>query len=181
MLVERDRLMADMRQIRSGQPRYMDELRRLLGDREVGARVAHLAETRLADTQRLLELLLRASASAIVVADLDSGVLYEANPAYCNFAGRSRSELLGSRAHPDDTWYRSSERRAFVDEMRQAGVMEGYTTAMQRPDGTVRIGRGTSYVISVASQTVVLAIIEDITDRYEGPDKDMTKLGPVMR
>src|SRR5271165_5864472 len=164
MLDDRDVLVGVLSEMRSGTPSGIAGLRSLLGSGDFGARSAQLPETRLADAERLIELILGTTETAVAISNVETGVVYEANPAFCRFAGRTREELLGSQANERADWYDSAERGNIIAELRRDGVVRDLLTRMVRPDGSIRIGKSTSYVVSIAGETVILVVIEDVTD-----------------
>jgi PAS domain S-box-containing protein len=181
MLDDRDVLVGVLSEMRSGTPSGIAGLRSLLGSGDFGARSAQLPETRLADAERLIELILGTTETAVAVSNVDTGVLYEANPAFCRFAGRTREEMLGTHVSERSDWYVSGERRDFVAELRRDGVVRDLLSRMVRPDGSIRIGKSTSYMVSIAGETVILAVIEDVTERYPDVAGNESETFPLIR
>jgi PAS domain S-box-containing protein len=161
LLEERDVLVAVLTDIRAGRPSSISGLRALLGSGGTAYRAGHLTETRLADAERLLELIFRSTASGIVVTNLETGVVYEANEAFCRFTGRTREQLVGQRASTRTTWYSSAERRQAIDEIRRTGFVEGFPSEIVRPDGSVFRGTATTYLVSMGGEAVLLGIVEE--------------------
>jgi len=54
-------------------------------------------------------------------------------------------------------------------------------TTMVRPDGTIRAGRSTTYMVLVAGETVLLGIIEEVTERYPDEAKPDADTFPLIR
>ena len=181
MLDDRDVLFGVLAEMRSGAPSGITGLRSLLGSGDLGARSAQLPETRLADAERLIELILGATATAVAISNVETGVVYEANPAFCRFAGRTREELLGSQASERKDWYDSVERGDIIAELRRDGVVRDLLTRMIRLDGSIRIGWSTCYMVSVAGETVILGLIEDVTDRFPEQAGDDSDTFPLIR
>jgi PAS domain S-box-containing protein len=180
MLDDRDVLVGVLSELRSEAPSGIAGLRSLLGNGDVGARLAQLPETRLADAERLLELILGTTDSAVAVSNLETGVVHEVNEAFCRYAGRTREQLLGRRANRSD-WYDSAERSELIDDLRRDGVIRAVITKMVRPDGTIRVGSSTTYMVSISGETVLLAIIEDVTERYPEEAKPGADTFPLVR
>ncbi len=84
-------------------------------------------------------------------------MLYEANPAFCRFAGRTREELLGTQVNERKDWYEASSAEDFVAELRRDGVVRDLMSRMVRPDGSIRIGKSTCHMVSIGGETVILA------------------------
>ena len=120
---------------------------------------------RLAETERVLELVLRASATGVAISDPDTAVIHEVNDAFCDWLGRPRAELLGKPA-TDSTWYDPDvERSALLERMRRTGAIEQTLVRVKRPDGTMRAGETSATLISIAGRPLVLATIDDITQK----------------
>jgi len=181
MLDDRDVLVGVLSEMRSGAPSGIAGLRSLLGSGDLGARSAHLPETRLADAERLIELILGTTETAVAISNVETGVVYEANPAFCRFAGRTREELLGSQVNERKDWYDSVERGDIISELRRDGVVRDLLSRMVRPDGSIRIGRSTCHIVSIAGQTVILGLIEDVTDRFPEQAGDGSETFPLIR
>lgn len=165
LLEERDVIVGVLREIRGVGPSPISGLRALLGGEQSAAHTSQLPELRLADTERVLELILRASATGVVIADPETAVVYEVNDAFCRFAGRSREQLLDRPATDYPEWFtahdveqRSSERRGLV-------LAEAVAVRMDRPDGSVRVGEATAYLVELAGRRLLVATIDDLTDR----------------
>jgi DNA-binding transcriptional LysR family regulator len=168
ILEERDVLVDLVTEMRTGIPSSGEGLRSLLGADAVATRSAQLAEMRLADTQRLIELLLARTGTAVAITDRESGVIYEANDAFCRFCGRSRAELVGGQspaAGPD--WITSSARKQLVEALRSDGSVENVVARVAGPDGTVRQGRAACHLLALGGHSVILSLIE-----YEGDGQD---------
>lgn len=76
MLDDRDVLVGVLSEMRSETPSGIAGLRSLLGSGDFGARSAQLPETRLADAERLIELIRGTTETAVAVSNVDTGVLY---------------------------------------------------------------------------------------------------------
>jgi PAS domain S-box-containing protein len=172
MLDERDVLVGVLSEMRAETPSAITGLRSLLGAGDERARSARLPETRLADAERLLELILGGTHTGVAISNLDTGVVYEANEAFCRFAGRERHQLLGRQASDRKDWYDSAERSDLIRDVRRDGVVRGFITRMVHPDGSIRLGLTTVYLVSIAGEAVLLGIIEDVTGRDPAGEVD---------
>ncbi len=162
MLEERDVLLGVLADVRSDEPSPIAGLHRLLGEGDVASRVAKLPETRLADAERLLELIMRSTATAIAITELETGVVLEANEAFCRFSGLTHAQLLGRHASTQTDWYESEDRRKLLDAVRRTGVVERVGFTMARHDGGERVGVANAYLVSVAGKAVLLTTIEEV-------------------
>ena len=90
----------------SDEPSSIAGLRKLLGEDDVASRVAKLPETRLADAERLLELIMRSTATAMAItvstpASCSRRTMRSASSA----GGRREPAPLGRRASARPEWY----------------------------------------------------------------------------
>jgi PAS domain S-box-containing protein len=163
MLDERDVLMSLLAEIRGEGPSAIAGLRELLGHSPQASRAAQRSEARLVETERVLELVLRSSATGVVISNPDSSVVYEVNDAFCRFTGRTRTELLSEPATEGGSWFDLSDRNRMIDEIRRSGAAERFVVRAQHRDGTVRVGEATAHFISLAGNRQMLTTVDDIT------------------
>lgn len=79
MLEERDVLVGVLTEIRGGGPSPIAGLRELIGHSPTASRAGHLAETRLAETERVLGFVLRESATGVAISKAETAMVYEVN------------------------------------------------------------------------------------------------------
>jgi PAS domain S-box-containing protein len=166
MLAERDALVGVLTEIRGDGPSAIAGLRELLGSSSAASRAAQLPEARLSETERVLELVLRASATGVVISDPETSAIYEVNEAFCRFTGRSREELLRRPATELSARYDGGRRSDFIEELRRLGVAERVIVRMPRPDGSVRVGEVTARLVGVSGATQLLATVDDVTEQH---------------
>jgi len=165
ILDERDELLQLIRELRGDEVSAISGLRTLLGHASGADRAAQRPEARLAETERVLEFILRASTTAVAISDIDTSVMHEVNDAFCTFVGRPREDLLGRPATSVGAWFDESERAPLVAQLRAEGSYDRLPIRVRRPDGTVRAGESSAVLISLAGGEHVLSTIDDVTDR----------------
>jgi PAS domain S-box-containing protein len=163
ILDDRDLLLTLLGEIRGEETSPIAGLRELLGRQSEIARAAQLPEARLAETERALELILRASTVGVVISDPNTATIHEVNDAFCRFTGRSRAELLSFATMDQGAWYDTSDRDQLIDEVRRTGVAEHVMVRTQRPDGAIRIGEATARIVSLAGTRQLLSTVNDVT------------------
>ncbi len=166
MLAERDVLAGVLTEIRGEGSSPIAGLRELLGGSSAASRAAQQPEARLRETERVLELVLRASATGVVISDPDTAAIYEINEAFCRFTGRSREDLLGQPATSLSARYDGGGRSDFIEEIRRVGVAERVLMRMPQPDGSVRVGEVTARFVGLAGTTQLLATVDDVTEQH---------------
>lgn len=163
----RDALMEILSDIRGERPSPIAGIRELVGGGRARWRSTTLPEARLAETERVLELVLRASATAVTISDPETSVMHEVNDAFCRLTGRSREELVGRRATDHQgSWAHVSDRDALLEELRRTGTVARRHIRIRRPDGPIRIGNLSAHLLSIAGTTQVLSTIDDVTEQY---------------
>jgi PAS domain S-box-containing protein len=165
MLEERDALLSLLTEMRRAEPSSISGLRDLLGRAGTTAQSAQRAETRLAETERVLDLILRTTTMGVVITDFETGVVHEANEAFCRFIGRTREELLAHGTIDYGDWLDSPERQAMLDTLQRDGVARDVTIPLPQSDGSVRFGEMSTYLITLAGARRVLGVVEDLTGK----------------
>jgi PAS domain S-box-containing protein len=166
MLDERDVLLSLLNEIRGAGPSPIAGLRELLGHAPEASRAAQQPEARLAETERVLEFVLRASATGVVISNPDTAAVYEANEAFCRFTGRSHAELLSELATEGGSWYDLSDRERMINEIRRTGAAERFVVRARWHDGTVRVGEASAQFIALAGTRQMLTTVDDITEQH---------------
>jgi PAS domain S-box-containing protein len=163
MLEERDALLSLLTEMRRAEPSSISGLRSLLGRSPTTAEAAQRAETRLVETERVLELVMRATTTGVVITNLETGVVHEANEAFCRFTGRTREELLTRGTINSAQWFTSPERQEMIETLTRDGVWRQVPAPLAQPDGSVRFGDVTTYLISLAGARLVLGVVENVS------------------
>jgi PAS domain S-box-containing protein len=132
----------------------------------MASRAGHLAETRLAETERVLGFVLRESATGVAIAHADTAMVHEVNGAFCRFTGRSRAELVGKPATETATWQDVSDRDRLIDELRRTGSVDRAVVRVRRPDGTMRVGEASAHPVPLAGTRQMLCTVDDVSDRH---------------
>jgi PAS domain S-box-containing protein len=166
MLEERDALIGVLTEIRGGGPSPIAGLRELIGHSPTASRAGHLAETRLAETERVLGFVLRESATGVAISNAETAMVYEVNGAFCRFTGRSRAELVGKLATETDAWHDVTNRDRLVDELRRTGTLDRALVRVRRPDGTMRVGEASAQLVSLAGTRQMLCTVDDVTEQH---------------
>jgi PAS domain S-box-containing protein len=166
MLEERDALVGVLAEIRAGGPSPIAGLRELIGHSPMASRAGQLAETRLAETERVLGFVLRESATGVAISHADTGMIHEVNMAFCRFTGRSRGELVGKTAADTAAWRDVSDRDGLIDALRRTGSVERALIRVRRPDGTMRVGEASAQPVSLAGTRQMLCTVDDVTEQH---------------
>jgi PAS domain S-box-containing protein len=165
ILHERDQLISLLREIREDTPPPIDGLRKLLGNTAEVSRAAQQPEARLAETERILDLILRASTTGVVISNPETSLVHELNDAFCRFSGHSREEQLGAPMLEKRSWYEPGVRERMLEELQERGIAEDALLRVRHSDGTIRVGRMTCRFITLAGARLVLTTVDDVTQQ----------------
>jgi molybdate transport repressor ModE-like protein len=165
LLAERDALMESITELREDGGSRISGVRAMLGRSATSAaRAGQRPEAVLAETEQLFEVVFHASATGIVITDPDTGVVYEANDAFCRFVGRPRDEVLGHSPTEPGGWGDVDDRRRALEQIRKHGTLLDMEVRVRRPDGTMREGRATAQLVHLGGQPRVLSAIVAVGD-----------------
>ena len=167
MLAERDALMDHIAAMRDDQGARdgLSGVRDLLG-RSATHRAAQRPEAMLAETEHLFELVFHASATGFVISDPETGLVHEANDAFCRFLGRPRADVIGRTRDEIGASYDVEDRNQLFEQIRLHGVAREMRVRALRPDGGVSHATATAQVVQLGGRpqlvsTVVERIGED--------------------
>jgi PAS domain S-box-containing protein len=166
LLRERDAVLEKLTEIRGERPSLIAGVRDLVGGVASTTRAAQRVEARLAETERVLELVLRMTSSGVVISDPDTKMVGAANEAFCTLVGLSHHDVVGRVSLETDVWDDQSEREHLVSELERVGHVEGLTVRVRRPDGSLRVARVDSRLIRLAGTLALLSTADDITDEH---------------
>ena len=166
MLDERNALLEVLGRIREDDG-AREGLGKLLGDSPAFARASQQPEARLAEAQRLLELVLQASSTCVVISDPDTGAVHAVNDAFCEFVGRTRRQLMERAPAECRVWEDVAVRDAMIEQARREASSGVTTIHVRRADDSVRAGQATVRFITLGGTRKVLWTVEDAGDSAE--------------
>jgi PAS domain S-box-containing protein len=166
LLAERDALVGVLTGMRGHGRSPIAGVREMLGQTSALERAGARSETRLAETERVLELTLAASATGVVISDLETSAVYEVNDAFCRFTGHEREELLGRTSRQLDMWSDIADRDRVLERVARDGVAAPVIVHARRRDGTVRVGRAAVRIVELAGAKRLLTTVDDVTEEH---------------
>jgi PAS domain S-box-containing protein len=166
LLAERDALVVAMARMRGDGPHRIAGVREMIGARSALARAGMTSEARVAETERVLALVLQSSATGMVISDPDSGVVFEVNEAFCRFTGRDRDELMGHAPRHLGIWEGVIDRERILADVERTGASDGLVLRARHPDGRIRIGRAAIKRVELAGAARLLTVIDDISEAH---------------
>ena len=142
-----------------------------LSDRTLMQRV----EQKLENTQKRFDILFHHMNDAAILADIETGLILEANQPSERLWGKSISQLVGSHQselHPPGL--NEEARRAFEEHI--AALMKNQRATLQVPimrmNGEVIPAEISSSLLEIEGKTCILGVFRDISDRVQA-DKDI--------
>jgi PAS domain S-box-containing protein len=104
----------------------------------------------------------------IVIAELDSGMIVEANEGFERISGYARSDVIGRSAKHLRMWPDPAQRDALVDQMKQEGGARNVLVQLRRRDGTVIDSRVSAALITLQGRanSHVVWIARDVTQEH---------------
>ncbi|GAB4400432.1 MAG: hypothetical protein OHK0031_19170 [Anaerolineales bacterium] len=135
-----------------------------------------LHEKALRDEKRRSELALRLSEEkfskafrispdAILLQRFSDGEIIEINDGFTRLTQFSAGQALGPSGLSARLWANHDERSRFEQSLREQTQVENMEAVFTKSDGSLWIGLLSARLIEVSSQTYVISIIRDITER----------------
>lgn len=95
----------------------------------------------------------------------DDGRFVDANEAFCDLVGRSRTDLLAGKANAVEMWEDPQERQRLLADIRERGLVRGRELRVLRPGGEVRTALASVEYVDAGGQTTILSLLQDVTER----------------
>ncbi len=144
-------------------------LRELLGHTPIATRAAQTPEARLTAAERLLEFIVAASASAVVLCDGASGRVEEANAAFCELVGRARHTLLGLPLEDAGLTFDGVSRAEVAHRLAREGALAELSVFAARADGGEAAGSASARMVDVADATLMAIVVDERAQRSAQP------------
>lgn len=116
------------------------------------------------ESRSLLDIVFRASPSAISITRLTDGRFVDINEAWCTLTGYSREEVLGRTTLELELWADRHLRQEMIAKLREEGVVHEFEIPIQTRAGEVRTVLLSCQRIQVVGDECVLAVTTDITE-----------------
>lgn len=100
---------------------------------------------------------------AIIVVNLESGALIEANDAFLEISGYDRNEILGRSTTSLNFWEKQSERDKVAADLLAGVPVKGRVLRFRKKDGSLFTGLFSSQRISIAAENCILSSLADIS------------------
>ncbi len=107
----------------------------------------------------------RASLHPVVISELDSGRVIEANDAACRLLGYRKEEVEGHTTLELGVWVSAEEHAHFVDALKRVGSVRNMEVRLRSKNGEVRQFLLSSERIELDGSPCSVTVGDDITDR----------------
>jgi PAS domain S-box-containing protein len=136
------------------------------------ARERERTEAALRDTAEKFAKVFQASPDAIVISDLKTGEIIEANPGYEKLFGYSHSELVGRTTVGLGVFDNAIERQSMVDAIRAGSVIrDREMSARNRKGGHIPL-LFSGELIELGNRICLVSVIHDITGRKKAEARE---------
>ncbi|HTH45517.1 MAG TPA: PAS domain S-box protein [Oxalicibacterium sp.] len=132
--------------------------------------VADVSEKRqTADALRLAEAkfagAFRCNPDSLSIARLGDGVLIDANEAFENIMGYTRSEWQGKSALQLRIWFYPKEREQLFRRLQREQTVHDFSWSLRRKNGDIRNCLISAAIFTVDEERYVLAVVRDVTSQ----------------
>ena len=122
------------------------------------------AEAALRQSEEKFSRLFRLSPDAIVLINLATEQIQDANETFLRIFGHPREEVLGRTTKELGLYANLADRQAFFLRMRAAGHVESMEVEARRKDGSTFICSLSSQVLDLGGKPHILSILRDVTE-----------------
>ena len=113
----------------------------------------------------------RASLHPVVIGELETGLVVEANEAAYRIFGYSREEVAGRTTLQIGLWPSAEERARFVDLLKREGSVRNLEVKLRTKDGAFRQCILSSELIELDGKQCMVTVGNDITDRKRAEEE----------
>lgn len=141
------------------------------------------SHTRHADTD-WLALAVHTARVAVGVSELHSGVLVDANDAFCRLYRYRRDEVIGRRSAELDLWPDPRQRERLFELLLRHGQVDGFAARYRNRLGETGDLEISARIVHRDGEPFVMGFLSDVTDRMElleGLRAAQGRLGVVLR
>ncbi|MDD5360588.1 MAG: PAS domain S-box protein [Ignavibacteria bacterium] len=122
------------------------------------------SEQIIADNEEKYSKAFRSAPYAIILSELDTGIINEVNEGFVRKTGYSYDEILGKTVAGLNLWYDISERNFIVKELSEKKAITNREITVRNKSGERIIGLYSADVINLNNKKYILASINDITE-----------------
>jgi len=121
-------------------------------------------EQLLRESENKFASLFRRSPDAILLANIETGMIVDANEAFERLTGYTRPEIIGRTTEDLDLYADKAVRDRLLSRVRRDGFLDNEEVLVRSKDGRQPICIISSHVIAIASERLIMSVIRDITE-----------------
>ncbi|MGA2159158.1 MAG: PAS domain S-box protein [Dehalococcoidia bacterium] len=105
------------------------------------------------------------SPEPMVISEIESGEIIEANPAMAKWVGYRREELIGKTTFDLEIWVNPDDRNKIIDSVRRHGEVSNLDSQMRMAEGEIRDVWLSSQFMQIGDREYLITRANDITER----------------
>ena len=147
-----------------------EELEKKIQELEREAAEYKHADKKLQESEPKFRTLFDLIPQAIVLAEVDTGVLIDVNRKYCELTKYSKEEIIG-RTAAELGLFSEEDRNRFLRELQVSGDVQGLEMDFKVKDGTILNALLFSKIIQLSNKTFTLNICIDVTEQKHAEEE----------
>ena len=121
-------------------------------------------ERLLRQSEEKFSRLFRLSPDNVLLSEVESGKLVEANESFLSFHGLTREQAIGSTIAELGLYGDIRRRQDLVRILRQNGRVENFEMEVLRHDGSLRVGLLSAQMMEIEGRPLMMSMLRDITE-----------------
>jgi PAS domain S-box-containing protein len=138
------------------------------------------AEKALKDSEEKFSKAFNASPLSISISHLGTGKLIEVNDGFLRDKGYTREEVIGRTSKELNLWMDEQTQVKFMNGLKEKGGVHNEMIQSRTKSGQIRTGLISAEIISIANESCVLTIYNDITQQKQA-EEQLRLLGSVTQ
>jgi PAS domain S-box-containing protein len=124
-----------------------------------------LAEETLIKTEEKFEAAFRSNPNAILLTDMESGIIYEANETFYSLTGLQKWEVLGKSTLKIDLYIDPDDRNQIINILKEKGSFKNRELKIRHRSGKIIHMLISAEVLSTLHGQTMITTMQDITER----------------
>ena len=105
------------------------------------------------------------SPQAIVITDMEKGIILEANETFLQLTGYSRKNLIGKKAIDVNLWNSPEEREIIIRSLKEKGIVKNFERQFRTKSGDMHTWLFSAEIVNIDNKPCMLSVTVDITER----------------
>ncbi|MCX6246960.1 MAG: PAS domain S-box protein [Bacteroidetes bacterium] len=133
--------------------------------------INHRLNDEIGTTKDELELIFDATPDAVILSNLENGIIVDVNEGFSTLIGYMRNEVIGKSTLKINIWKNISDREKVIELISQQGTCYNYEAVFVHKDGRLLVGLISAKKILLKGIPHLLSVTRDITKRQETEDE----------